>query len=435
MIIATFLVFAALMMSRRLPALLALPFMAVLIGLISGISFNWTRLPATFAGPHNLYEFICNFILTQGSIKLSLAMAYAIFGSILSQVVLRTGIAKRLISLAAEYAGDRKLLLSFFMTALTAACFTSVTGLGAVIMLGSLALPIMIGTGTTAEFAAGALLFAIALGGIFNPAILGFYQNTLKLPLDTVKQYVIAYGSLLGLTTLAYLIYYGTKQQHVHNWAVKKDLQELTQSIPKVAAPALLTPVLPVLMILIFGLPIIPAFILSILYGCLTTNPRRWLHNLTASILEGIKDIAPVIGLFIGIGMALNAMMAQPTKEIMTPLLQSVVPQTKATYLLFFSLLAPLALYRGPLNFYGLGAGIAGLLLGSGLMSPVAILAAFFAVGQIQGVCDPTNTHNVWIAGFTKVPVEKLLRLTLPFVWIFVALALCYAVFFQGVMS
>ena len=65
----------------------------------------------------------------------------------------------------------------------------------------------------------------------------------------------------------------------------------------------------------------------------------------------------------------------------------------------------------------------------------VALMAAFFAVGQIQGVCDPTNTHNVWLATFTKGSTEKFLKRTIPYVWGFVVAALAYAALVDGVMS
>jgi hypothetical protein len=36
------------------------------------------------------------------------------------------------------------------------------------------------------------------------------------------------------------------------------------------------------------------------------------------------------------------------------------------------------------------------------------------AVVQVQNVCDPTNTQNVWVANFTGTGVERITRLLLP---------------------
>jgi hypothetical protein len=439
LIIATFGVFAAMMMSRRMPALLALPCMAVIVALISGAFYDWSQLPAE-SEFKDFWSFIQVHVMTKGAARLAEPIMYTVFGSILSQLVIRAGIAQRIVSVAAEYAGDRKMVLAGLLTLVVAFSFTSLTGLGAVIMLGSLVLPILLGAGLSAEFCACLMLFAIATGGIFNPAILGNYETIFQVQRETVQHYVMLYGGLLALTTLMFFIVEGRKEKS-YAWSVVTQAPPSTPMSPL----ALLTPILPIALLLISGLlhdrygigykwEIIPAFVVGIVFGALTTDPKRALQNVTAATLEGLKDVAPVLGLFIGIGMALNAMMAEPTKVVMAPFLVGILPKTSLTYVLFFTLLAPLALYRGPLNFFGLGAGIAALILGAKLMPAVALMAAFFAVGQIQGVCDPTNTSNVWLATFTKSSTERFLKRTLPYVWGFVAVALAYAALGAGVM-
>ena len=46
----------------------------------------------------------------------------------------------------------------------------------------------------------------------------------------------------------------------------------------------------------------------------------------------------------------------------------------------------------------------------AGVLPPLALLAAVMCVAQVQNVCDPTNTHNVWIANFCGVRVEDLTK-------------------------
>lgn len=452
LILITFGVFAGLMMSRKMPALLALPCMSVVIALISGAFYQWPaaepvvssswfgklmRLAAggawdNFLSAHQGYiKFVAVDVLTEGPARLASAAMFAVFGAILSQQVMRSGIAQRIVSVTAEYAGDRKMLLAGMLTLVVAVCFMTVTGLGAVIMLGSLVLPILLGAGLSAEFSACLMLFAIALGGMFNPAILGFYVETIGIPMAVARNYVLVYGVLLALATAVFFLVRGRAESQTYSWAVAVSPEPST----RVPLPALLTPLVPIGLIMVFNWQIIPAFIAGLLYGALTTDPKNALQNITAATLEGLKDIAPVIGLFIGIGMALKAMMAEPTTSVMEPMMRAVLPTSSMGFLLFFSILAPLALYRGPLNFFGLGAGVAGLIMGAKLMPPIALMAAFFAVGQIQGVCDPTNTSNVWLATFTKSSTEKFLKITIPYVWGFVVAALAYASLVDGVMN
>jgi hypothetical protein len=82
---------------------------------------------------------------------------------------------------------------------------------------------------------------------------------------------------------------------------------------------------------------------------------------------------------------------------------------------LAFGVLSPLALYRGPLNPYGVGIGVYSVLATLHVLPPVALVAAVMAVVQVQNVCDPTNTQNVWVANFTGVGVERITRLALPY--------------------
>jgi hypothetical protein len=87
-------------------------------------------------------------------------------------------------------------------------------------------------------------------------------------------------------------------------------------------------------------------------------------------------------------------------------------------YIIFFSLLAPLALYRGPMNLFGLGSGIAALIIGLGTMQPQAVMGAFLSAERIQSCGDPTNTQNVWTANFCEVDVNTLTKRLLPYLWV-----------------
>jgi hypothetical protein len=99
------------------------------------------------------------------------------------------------------------------------------------------------------------------------------------------------------------------------------------------------------------------------------------------------------------------------------PLVEAVTPTSPLAYVLLFGLAAPLALWRGPLNTWGLGYGVAGVLATSGQLPAAAITAMLISVGQVQGICDPTNTQNAWLAAELKVDVHTLLARTLPYAW------------------
>ena len=95
-------------------------------------------------------------------------------------------------------------------------------------------------------------------------------------------------------------------------------------------------------------------------------------------------------------------------------------------YVIAFTILSPLALYRGPLNSYGLGSGLANIMLAAGTMSPAAVGNALRATGVVQGVSDPTNTQNVIVADYAKVDVNAILKSTLPYTIFVTFVALVY---------
>ncbi len=114
-----------------------------------------------------------------------------------------------------------------------------------------------------------------------------------------------------------------------------------------------------------------------------------------------------------GIGMLLNALKLPAVEAALKPIVTALPVQSFWGYILFFGLLSPLALYRGPFNLFGVGIGVYSLMFALGILPPLALLAAMMSVTQVQNVCDPTNTHSVWIANFTGVRVEEITKSTL----------------------
>ena len=100
----------------------------------------------------------------------------------------------------------------------------------------------------------------------------------------------------------------------------------------------------------------------------------------------------------------------------------------RMAWLLFFAVLAPTALYRGPLNMFGMGAGIAALIVSLNLLPPMVVAGIFLGVQYIQAASDPTNSHNTWIGGFAKVDTAAILKKSLPYTWVMCILMLLYVV-------
>lgn len=403
-LLAVFAVFAVLMFTRRVPALLAVPAMAIITAAIVGLPFGG----------------ILNDIISGGVVRLAPAYVAVFAGAMLGRVMMTTGIAVAIIKRAAEFGGDRPMIVAFSLMIATAVLFTTLTGLGAVIMVGSLVLPIMMSLGLHRKLVAVLFLLAFATGFIFNIALIKLYREFLQIapddPLPTEIVY-FAFG-LLAVMAVGVVIYALVSERRFGEVSLMaaKSKDELVAEIPtdkNVSFISFLTPFIPLVLYFFFGWKEVPAFLGGALFGLLTTQPRRAVQNFTSSLVRGIEDGAPAAILMMGIGMLLNALKLPGVEAALKPIVTALPLGTPWTYVAFFGLLSPLALYRGPLNVFGVGIGIYSLMFTLGVLPPLALLAAVMAVTQVQNVCDPTNTHNVWIANFTGVRVEEMTRETL----------------------
>lgn len=392
-IVAVFGVLAALMIARKLPALLAVPMMALAIGALAG---------AGWAGVGDIFS--------KGAVQLAPTIATLIFGALLSRVVLSTGIAETIVTLAAEYGGDRPLVLALVICAAVAILFTSVTGLGAIIMIGTIVLPVMLTVGVPRATAATLFLMAFGLGYIFNLAQWKFYGQIFGVDQSAFGTYIYALAAIEIAAIVAYAAIGARTSRDYATFAVSPPPGK--RSVHPVA---LVTPILPVFIYKGFAVDATVAFALAALFGVLVTRPRTIVQTLMAAWIRGVEDVAPAIVLMIGIGMLLFAAKLPAVATAVTPLIAAIAPRTPLAYVVVFGLLSPLALYRGPLNLYGVGIGVFSVLATMHVIAPVALVAAVMAVVQVQNVCDPTNTQNVWVANFTGVGVERITRLTLPY--------------------
>jgi hypothetical protein len=405
-VLAVFVLFALLMYRRIMPAILAVPLMAVAMALIAGVP--WMQVGG---------------IVTSGAVALAPVYVTVIFGALLARVTLDTGIARALVNLAAEYGGEAPLTLALILCAVVALLFTSLSGLGAIIMVGSIVLPIMMTTGVPRVVAATLFLMAFALGFIFNLTNWRFYTQLFGVVPQQMTHYALLLAAIDAAALVVYAIVSFARERDYATWAVQIEDEP---EAPRVPAIALVTPLLPLVFYFALHIDPILAFALSAIFGALVTRGRRAIETLIASAIRGVEDVAPAVLLFIGIGMLLTATKTPQFTSALAPLVHGWANNPFA-YVAVFGLLSPLALYRGPLNPFGVGIAVFTVLLATNALPPLILVAAVMAVVQVQNVCDPTNTANVWVANFTGTPIVTITKRTLPY-QVAVATLACIAV-------
>jgi len=465
-IILVFLGLALSMFLRKIPALLALPIMAFLIPLIAGIPvmdvFEW--------------------VIGKGALRLHNAYTVALFGSMLSVLMQKTGIAENLIKKGAELSGDNPWRIAVMMLTLILLLFTTLGGLGAIIMVATIVLPIMSSVGIGSMTVIGIFLIGLSVGGILNAGNWAVYVDVMHLSVPEIRSFALIMFVITFIMALIFITVQLWRDGHelrlkkiflsslaifmipllfYFTWTVlPEDGRNLlsqglvslasglktalgwfiaalfglnlyrTQSVQtkEVHWSAYFTPLIPLLLILVFSMDFIAAFIIGLIYGVLVSWKPGALNVFVSSVLEGGAVVMPALVLMLGIGMLLNAIIGPggsladtypdgwPVLVLLKPYMMKIVPDSPLAYVGLFTLLAPLALYRGPLNVWGMGYGLAAVFLAAG-MPAGAVMGLLMSVGQVQGISDPTNTHNVWLANEMQEDVQKVLWTTLPYTW------------------
>lgn len=440
LLLTGFVIFAAMMVMRLLPTLLALPLMAAWIAFTAGVPFiDWL-----------------NEILLKGSFRLSMPIVLVVFGSMFAKVIQKTGISDAIIKKAAELSGDKPIAIAVLMTAATAFIFLGMSGLGAIIMIGSIAIPIMTSAGIEPVDAVILILLGMTTGSALNFA--GAAAGIGIFGAEAVLRYFIPGAIVSLILTIAYIIINIPRGQNSSDsmFSLIKEFLSGVISVPfsliktlgklfakksstlikkkqTLPSAALISPVLPLVIIAVinftvgFGAakdgkidPVAAAtlgFLISSFYAAILVKPSQAVNLFTGALVEGIKDVAGVLFLFMGIGMLVTATTQPAAVEILNPLITAIMPSSFYGVLVFFTILAPAALYRGPFNMYGMGSGIATILTSLNFLPATALYGIFSGVGYLQGIADPTNSHNTWLAGYAGIDTGTILKKVLPYAW------------------
>lgn len=214
LMIIFFLVIAVLMITRKLPSLIALPLLAIGIALIAGVPLKGVDETGKDIG-------LISNIIEAGSIRLASAFTAVMFGAWLGVVMEQTGIAQRIIKIAAELGGDRPFWIALAILVALTILFTSMGGLGAVIMLGSIVLPILISVGIAPLAAACIFLFGMAGGLALNVSNWAFFQATTGVPLETIRNFALIIMALTFITAVIFLSMELRRGKAKAFWAVK----------------------------------------------------------------------------------------------------------------------------------------------------------------------------------------------------------------------
>ncbi|WP_098898518.1 TRAP transporter large permease subunit [Streptomyces sp. st77] len=398
----------AAMLTRKLPTGFALVLLAVAIAFIAG---------APLTGENSVLDTV----LQEGAPALAATMVAILLGSWLGKLLDETGIAGTLVRKIVEFGGDRPVVVALGVLAVSTLVGTVTGSAPAAMLAGIIGIPAMIAVGIPKVTAAGTILMGIAAGMPFELPIWQFFSTALELPVPTVRGFMLKLFPFALAAAVLFVLVETRRRGVEHAWSLKSASAKPVSRREQLGdAPwyALLTPVVPLVLALGFEVAILPSMLAGVLYALVTTTRPREMNKRLLRTLYGSFEVAaaPMV-LFIAIGILLAAVKLPGAVESLEPLVKAVSPQNPVLFVLVFTLLVPLCLYRGPLNVFGLGAGIAGVLIAAGIYPAVAVLGLATSYNQVFGVSDPTSTQTVWSAQYAGVTPQQVMLRTLPYVW------------------
>lgn len=423
LIIIFMLAIMALMVTRKIPTVVALIVLSVGICIIGGV-------PAIGINADGAKIGFLDTVIVSGATKLSTNIMIAVFAGWLGSVMDVTGITKTMIKKGAELGGDKTLVVTLILFGICSLLFSVIVGLGGAIMIGTIMIPILLSVGVDKLTAAGVLLFSYGVGNTFSLSTTNNYASITSAPFETVYQYSLILAALAMVAGICFIVYRYKTEGKKFAFSAPASEEESNDSIYQIkgvsGALAILSPLLPILLVVFGKIDTIPALMIAVLWATLCTCGRagykRTMNMLVKTFADGFSKTASAAILMIAIGMLLNAVNQPSVSAALEPFMTVISPNGRLGVILFFAALAPLSMYRGPLNLWGMGAGLAALMAGLGLLPTSAIMVGFVGVAVMQVICCPTNTHNVWASGYVSEDVTNLMKKMIVFVWPAVAI-------------
>lgn len=346
-------------------------------------------------------------------------IAVIIFGSWFGRVLVETGIARTIIKKTVEFAGDKPLITNILLSLVTALIFTSAFGVGSVMAIGIIVLPILFSLGIPKRTAVLSYIMAVAAGMYLNIAYVKQIQAFFpEVKYDNVYIKFAVIATLVHvIVMLAFIIFSHVRNKVNHAWAASS-IDETDKELPSIV---FIVPIIPILMVIFFKWQPIPAFLLGIFVGLIFTgnivNYERAIEKIQKTLYDGVADVGLLIGMLYSIIMFSAA--AKYAAPYLGKLIGNVIPHNPFMLTLTFGLLAPLALFRGPLMIFGSGAATLAILQGMNIFDPRFLFGLILIppVAIVANTC-PTQSWGMWAITYSKMTPGDYVKTGLIWSWI-----------------
>lgn len=357
------------------------------------------------------------------------------FGAFFGRVLVDSGIAATLIRKVVELGGDKPRITMSLLCVVTAVIFMSMTGIGPVISIAVIVLPILMSLGISVPVALFSFMGSIMAGIFANIVNFKQYQTIYAGFNPAAESYTYNDYFQIGMigmvvSLVVVLTVANISMNKKKRYAMAANVPAEGDNAPMISWLAVL---LPVLGVVLLDLPIILGFILAGIWALLFTGKLRGgykeiCRQFAKLFTDGAVDVAPMVGFLMTLAMFNNS--AAYASPYFSAIFGDLIPQSPLVLAIVFAILTPLGFFRGPMNLVGSGSAILAVVLAvNPTMSP-AFLFPLFAITTIAPQhLDITQSWVAWGLGYTKVTSREYMKKSIPTGWIIGAI-LCLITFF-----
>lgn len=356
------------------------------------------------------------------------------FGAFFGRVLVDSGIAATLIRKVVELGGDKPRITMSLLCIVTAVIFMSMTGIGPVISIAVIVLPILMSLGISVPVALFSFVGSIMAGIFANIVNFKQYQTIYAGFNPAAESYT--YNDYFQIGMIGMIVSLVVVLTVANISMNKKKRYAMAANVPAEGgdAPMIswLAVLLPVLGVVLLDLPIILGFILAGIWALLFTGKLRGgykeiCRQFAKLFTDGAVDVAPMVGFLMTLAMFNNS--AAYASPYFSAIFGDWIPQSPLVLAIVFAILTPLGFFRGPMNLVGSGSAILAVVLAvNPTMSP-AFLFPLFAITTIAPQhLDITQSWVAWGLGYTKVTSREDMKKSIPTGWIIGAI-LCLITF------
>lgn len=317
-------------------------------------------------------------------------------------------------------------MISVLLMAAATAYVTTGSFLGGLMLTATITIPIMVTLGIPSIAATTIHVMAATttlLWWVQQWALLGTIVKGVTL--DKMVPFLVVYTPILGLITLGFILFQFRSNKLAMRWAasattVEKADIKIKQKVPTYA---MLSPIVPLVLILGFKVPVVVAFMVGVPVAVLLTQPgsgRGWAEVgplLSRIFIKGLEDMAYVVALMLGIGVVMQAAKFAYVAAPLTATFTAITPTAPVLFIIFFVVLLFTAVFRGPTMPWGMGAVTFAAVLATGKFPLLGVAALTAVFNQFSYVADPTCAGVVWPCGYAKVNVFDFMKSVFP--WMF----------------